>query len=354
MRRNRVLFEILMRNVEPQIIDRKEDATESVEARRLLAKYAQDGPFLGSKIKDRRNDVTVNSRSRREIQRIPAIEAPYNANETSFRRLPRDIRLPSEAELRGLYPQSTGLEIVEGEAHCVDQSALGVDEEPSPISFSMLTPHGWTKDEEFPYLVVLCDLRGMSRDFEDVCANFFERPAHKELMADQRWVVVSPVINLKNNLNVPIEGVVARFCDWVTSTFNVENNRVHLFGKGTGAYAALRTCLEHRDVAISVVALLGRNGSPFRPMDRAQEKVRNLNGVHSLVFVPGLLYKQDYYYKFKLMMDMGRVRPALRNIHFAHVGDHQLYYAINPVEFWNHMQFFRQYNTKMLTPSHND
>jgi hypothetical protein len=346
MRRSLLLLESLVQqNISvPNLLE------DNIEARRFIGTLAQDGPFLGSKVNDRSSEST-DSRRRREIQRVPAIAPPYNANETSFRRLPRDVRIPSEYELRGLYPQSTGLEIFIGEAHCVDQSAASVDEEPAPIRYSMLTPTGWTKDEECPFMVVLSDHRGEVRDFEDVCVNFFERPVHQELMNEQRWVIVSPVVNVKASFKHPNEAVVARFCDWVTATYRVEHNRVHLFGKGSGAYMALRTCLEHRDLAISVVALLGRLGSPYRPMDKTQEKVKNYNGVHSLVFTPGLLFKQDYYYKFKLMMDLAKVRPPIRNIHFADVRDHQIYYAINPVEFWNHMLYFRHYNPKMLLDS---
>lgn len=343
MRRSVVLLEVLVKSS----VSSHQFLDENIEVRKLIGKFSQDGPFLGSKVNDRACEAT-DRRHRRELQRVPAVEAPYVANETSFRRLPRDVRLPVESELRGLYPQSTGLEIFCGEAHCVDQNAFSIDEEPSPISYSMLTPKGWTKEEECPFMVVLSDGFGTSRDFEDVCSNMFERPVHQALMNEQRWVIVSPVINVNKGFQNPVEAVVARFCDWVVSTYRVEHGRVHLFGKGCGAYAALRTCLEQKDVAISVVALLGRNGSPYRPMDRAQVKMKNYNGVHSLVFVPGLLFKQDYYYKFKLMMDLAKVRPPLRNIHFADVKDHQLYYAINPVEFWNHMLYFRQYNTKML------
>lgn len=323
---------------------------DNLEARKFIGALSQDGPFLDSKVNDRECDSNA-KRRRRDIQRVPAVAPPYNAHETSFRRLPRDVRIPAEFELRGLYPQSTGLEIFSGEAHCVDQSALGPDAEPVPIAYSMLTPKGWTKDEECPFMVVLSDHRGERIDFEDVCANFFERPVHQALMNDQRWVIISPEINVKASFQNPNEGVVARFCDWVTETYRVEHSRVHLFGKGTGANLALRVCLEHRDVAISVVALLGRLGSPYRPMDKTQEKVKNYNGVHSLVYTPGLLFKQDYYYKFKLMMDLAKIRPPIRNIHFADVRDHQIYYAINPIEFWNHMLYFRQYNTKMLLDS---
>jgi len=326
------------------------EESDRVETEKLRYLFSQEGPYIGSNMKDSAElQDSTNKRTRRAMVRVPHQEAEYRPNETSFRRLPRDLIIPTEHELRGLYPQATGLELQMGEAHCVDSSALGIDEEAAPISFSMLTPPGWSPDRTYPYMVVLADHRGCSNDFEDVCANFFERPRHRELMLEQEWVVVSPILNMKNNFQIPIEGIVARFCDWITSTFAVEHGRVHLFGKGLGAYCALSTCLEHRDVALSVVGILGRLGSPFRPMDRAQQKIKNFNGVHTLVYVPGLLRKQDYYYKFKFMMDMGRIRPPIRNIHFAEVADHQVYYAINPIEFWNHMKYFRQYNVKMLT-----
>lgn len=319
-----------------------------VEMNKLKHLYSQEGPFIGSKNKDK--DVfSVDFRRRRYVCRVPQPEADYLPNETSFRRLPKNVRLPNEYELRALYPMATNLALIEGKAECVDHSAFDVDEEPAPMSYSMLSPPDWSPDKEFPYLVVLPDHRGLPRDFEDVCANFFERPVHRELMLEQKWVVISPVVNLRHNLQIPVEGIVARFCDWVTSTFTVENNRVHLFGKGAGAYVALRTVLDQKEVAISVTAILGRNGSPFRPMDRPQDRIKNFNGVHSLVFVPGLLRKQDWYYKFKFMSDMGRIRPPLRNIHFADVMDHQVYYAINPYEFWNYMKYFRQYNIKMIS-----
>lgn len=319
-----------------------------VEMNKLKYLYSQDGPFIGSRTKDKEK-FSVDFRRRRYVRRVPQPEADYLPNETSFRRLPKNVRLPNEYELRALYPMATNLKLIEGKAECVDHSAFDVDEDPAPMSYSMLSPPDWSPDEEFPYMIVLPDHRGLPRDFEDVCGNFFERPVHRELMLEQKWVIISPVVNLRHNLQIPVEGIVARFCDWVTTTFKVENNRVHLFGKGAGAYVALRTVLDNKEVAISVTAILGRNGSPFRPLDRPQDRIKNFNGVHSLVFVPGLLRKQDWYYKFKFMVDMGRVRPPLRNIHFADVMDHQVYYAINPYEFWNYMRYFRQYNVKMIS-----
>ncbi|CCD18513.1 hypothetical protein TRVL_09230 [Trypanosoma vivax] len=319
-----------------------------VELNKLKYLFSQEGPYISSKKKDTMS-ASVDLRRRRQIVRVPQPEVEYMPNETSFRRLPKNVQMPNEYELRALYPQSTGLSLVKGAADCVDHNAFEVDADPAPMHFSMITPPNWSKDREFPYMVVLPDHRGVPRDFEDVCANFFERPTHRQLMIDQNWVVISPIINIRHNIQVPVEAVVARFCDWVVENFNVEHDRVHLFGKGNGAYVALRTVMEHKNVAISVTAILGRSGTPFRPLDRPQEKVRNVNGVHTLVFVPGLLRKQDWYYKFKFMMDMARIRPALRNIHFADVRDHQVYYAINPYEFWNYMKYFRQYNIKMLT-----
>lgn len=318
-----------------------------MEMNRLQYFFSQEGPYIGSRKKDAAHH-DVDGRHRRHIVRVPQPEAEYRPNETSFRRLPKDIRIPNEYELRALYPQSTSLGIIEGKADCVDHNAFSPDEDPAPIAYGMIAPEDWSREEEYPYMVVLPDHRGIPRDFEDVCANFFERPVHRQFMLEQRWVILCPVINLRHNFQIPVEGVVARFCDWVTEQFNVEHNKVHLFGKGNGAYVALRTAMEHRDVATSVTAILGRSGTPFRPLDRPQDKVRNLNGVHTLVFVPGLLRKQDWYYKFKFMMDMARIRPALRNIHFADVRDHQIYYAINPYEFWNHMMYFRQHNVKMI------
>lgn len=324
--------------------------TDEVEMRKLVHLFSQDGAFIGATVKDREQHE-VDERQRRRIVRVPQPEVEYRPNETSFRRLPRDVRLPNEYELRALYPMTTSLTLVTGEAHCVDHSAIDIDVEPAPMSYTMLAPPGWCKEKEYPYMVVLPDHRGVPRDFEDVCAHFFERPLHRRLMLEQEWVVLSPVVNLRHNMQIPVEGVVARFCDWVCEEFRVEHNRVHLFGKGNGGYVALRTALEHKHVAISVTALLGRSGSPFRPFQRPQEKVKNYNAVHSLVFVPGLLRKQDWYYKFKLMMDMARVRPPLRNIHVADVLDHQIYYAINPYEFWNYMRYFRHHHMHMITES---
>lgn len=321
-----------------------------IEFHKLHYMYSQEGPFIGSRTKDRVPDE-VSFRKRRHVLRVPQPEVEYRPNETSFRRLPKNYILPNEFELRSLYPMSTNLKIIEGKADCVDHCAFSIDEDPAPMAYSMVAPPDWKPDVEYPYMVVLPDHRGIPRDFEDVCAHFFERQIHRELMLEQKWVIVSPVVNLRHNIQIPVEGVIARFCDWITSSFAVEHGKVHLFGKGNGAYVALRTVLENKDLALSVTAILGRNGTPFRPLDRAQDKIKNYNGVHSLVYVPGLLRKQDWYYKFKFMMDMGRVRPAIRNVHFADVRDHQVYYAINPYEFWNYMRYFRQYNVKMVTES---
>ncbi|KPA74109.1 putative mitochondrial hypothetical protein [Leptomonas pyrrhocoris] len=330
------------------VMNKKE--SELIELHKLQYMYSQDGPFIGSRTKDKKVDQ-VSFRKRRHIVRVPQPEMEYRPNETSFRRLPKHYILPNEFELRVLYPMSTSLKLIEGQADCVDHNAFDVDEDPAPIAYSMIAPPGWKPDVEYPYMVVLPDHRGIPRDFEDVCANFFERSVHREHMIEQQWVIISPVVNLRHNLQVPVEGIVARFCDWVADNFCVEHGKVHLFGKGNGGYVALRTVLENKDLVLSVTAILGRNGSPFRPLDRAQDKVRNYNGVHSLVYVPGLLRKQDWYYKFKFMLDMARIRPPLRNVHFADVRDHQVYYAINPQEFWNYMKYFRQYNMKMLTES---
>lgn len=141
-------------------------------------------------------------------------------------------------------------------------------------------------------------------------------------------MILSPVINLRHNLQVPVEGIVARFLDWVTESFNVEHGKVHLLGNGNGDYVALLTVLEHKDVAVSVTVILGRSGTPFQPLDRPQNRMKNFNRVHSLVLLPGLLLRQDWYYKFKFMLDMGCVPPPpslLGNIHFVDIKDQQVY-----------------------------
>lgn len=97
-----------------------------------------------------------------------------------------------------------------------------------------------------------------------------------------------------------------------------------------------------------MTAILGRVDSPFRPQDWPMKLIDNFNGVHSLVFVPGNLYKINFIYKLKLMLDLARVQPPLRNIHFANVFDHQVYYAINPYELWNHLRYFREVDAKLI------
>jgi hypothetical protein len=74
-------------------------------------------------------------------------------------------------------------------------------------------------------------------------------------MADQGWVIMCPVVNIRHNYQVP---VVARSCDWVGETRNVESGKVHLFGKGNGAYVAVRTVLDYQNVSLSV---MGRPGT---------------------------------------------------------------------------------------------
>ena len=329
-----------------QIIGHEENV--KVEMNKLHYLYTQEGPYLGSRQKDRERHK-VDERRRRDVVRVPQKEMDYMPNETSFRRLPYGTRLPNEFQLRAMYPQSTGLDIVVGDAHCVDASSIDPDEEPMPMTYAMLVPPEYDPKKCYPYMVVIPDGSGFARDFEDVCANLFERPIHRELMLDQEWVIMCPVVNLRHNYQVPVEAVVARFCDWVSETHNVENGRIHLFGKGNGAYVALRTVLDHKDVALSVTAVLGRPGTPFRSHERPQAKAHNYDGVHSLCYVPGLLRKQDWHYKMKLMLDLAKVNPPMRNIHFADVSDHQVYYAINPYEFWAHMKYFRQFNHKQLT-----
>lgn len=319
-----------------------------LEVSKLHAMFSQDGPYLGAKNKDRER-YKVDERRRRDIVRVPQKEMDYVPNETSFRRIPYHIRLPNEFQLRNMYPQSTGLEIIVSQAHCVDASAIDPDEAPMPMTFSMLVPPNYDPKQCYPHMVVIPDGSGFARDFEDVCANLFEQPVHQELMRDQEWVIMCPVVNLKHNYQVPVEAIVARFCDWVAEAHNVENGKVHLFGKGNGAYVALRTVLDHREVALSITAVLGRPGTPFRSHERPQSKAHNYDGVHSLCYVPGLLRKQDWHYKMKLMLDLAKVNPPMRNIHFADVADHQVYYAINPYEFWAHMRYFRQYNLKQIT-----
>lgn len=321
----------------------------ALEMQRLKAGFEQKGAFGGL----HRKDVMVNevdNRKRRVTTSVPFVDPlPRVANETSFRRLPKNYQLPKEAELRALYPMTTGLVLSMGEAHCADANAADIDKEPEPIKYVKLLPKDYDKNRCYPHLVVLADGRGMPIDFEDVCANFFERPMVAQGLKDGEWVVFCPAINVKISWHKPQEAIVARFCDWVVANHNVENGRVHLFGKGYGAFCAVRTCLEHANVALSVVALFGRGGTPYRVQDNARNKIKNLDGVHVLTYTPGLLWKQDWIYKFKYMMDESNNRPAMRNIHYEGVFDHQLYYAVNPTEFWNYLNFFRRYNYTMLT-----
>ena len=321
----------------------------ALEVQRRMARNFQVGPYIGSKEKDRFKEggesKALALRTRREIERVPQYTPPWEGAETSFRRLPPQVRLPNELFLRYTYPLTTGMAIEWKEAPCADLNALNIDDEPLPMKYGAWYPPGYDPTKPHPFMVVLADHRGTERDFEDFCAHFLERPAFMDGLQEQRFVVFSPCISVRHSQVFPMEAVVARFCDWVVANHQVEHGRVHLIGKGLGGYCALRTCVEHKEIALSCVAILGRMAAPFRPMDRPSEKVKNLNGTHVLMYVPGQMRKLDWVYKFKGLCDIAQTRPPCRAIHYAEVRDHQVYYAINPIEFWNYYRYFRQYNS---------
>ena len=326
------------------------DENMAIEFQKFAHRMRQVGPYVASHEKDVVPSPLM-QRDRREIQRVCPYEEPFQALETSFRRIPKDINLPNEYELRFLYPQTTKLPLEYNEAHCADLNALDIHEIPLPIQYGVLYPPNYDATKTYPTMVVLSDGRGLPSDHQDVCANWFERGQVQQGLHEQKWILFFPVISFKNSQLCPCEAVIATFCDWVVANYKCENNRVHLFGKGWGAYAAIRTCIYHKEIAISVTAILGRIGaSPFRLEDRPREKVKNVAGTHVLVYVPGYMFKTDYAYKFKNMMDWGHIKPAARYIHFAEVRDHQIYYAINPYEFWNYMKFFRDYPSNAVQP----
>jgi pimeloyl-ACP methyl ester carboxylesterase len=314
----------------------------SIMLQRAAAKHRQQGPYIGSKMKEM-EEYGVNQRNRREIDRVPQAEPRYEANETSFRRLPKGARLISEHHVRHMYPMMTTLPIQWKVADCVDADALDIyNAQPTGIKYGIIYPENYDETRIYPVMVVLSDARGQEWDFEDVCASLFEREQFIQGLKEQEWIIIGPCINTKHATVMPNEGVVSRFVDWVAATYKCENGRPHLFGKGLGGHLALRTCTYHRDLVISVVAVLGRLASPFRPFDRPQERIRNMTNTHSLVIVPGQTRKLDWMYKWKALMDHAKVYPPTRFIHFAGVMDQQVYYAINPNEFWNYFMYFRR------------
>jgi hypothetical protein len=309
----------------------------------------QVGAYIGSTVAGEQGEGRLGGsgagalslRHRREIERVPPWQPPYEAAETSFRRLPLSARLPSERELRFIYPMRTELPIQWHTADCADFNMVDLDEDAAPIKYGVLYPRNYDARKPHPTMVWLSDHRGLECDFEDSCAHLFERSQHYEGWYERGWVIYAPVISMRHAQLHPQEGVVARFCDWLTANRRVEHGKVHLAGKGYGAFTALRTVLEMRRIAISCTALCGRLAGPFRPLDRPQEKAHNIDGTHVLIYVPGDMRKTEYVYKFKGFCDLARVKPPVRAVHFADVRDHQLYYAVNPIEFWNYQEFFR-------------
>lgn len=128
---------------------------------------------------------SVDFLTRRRVVRVPYPDVEYRRNETSFRRLPKHVRLPTAYELWALYHMTTNLKMIERMADCANHSVSGVNEDFAPMSYSMLAPLNWSPKKEHPYMVVLPGHRSLSRDFEDVCANFFERSLHRQLMTEQ-------------------------------------------------------------------------------------------------------------------------------------------------------------------------
>lgn len=321
----------------------------SIQFQKLAYKYSQEGPYIGSNMKDKPASA-VALRTRREIERVPQFTEQWRGYETSFRRLPKEIKLPNELVLRNMYPMATTLPVEWKIAPCSDGNTGDIDdEEPHGIEYGFLAPSNYDPNREYPTMVCIADHRGTERDFEDMCRHLWERPVFREGLEEQQWVIFAPCIAMRHSVVIPNEAVIARFCDWVTTNFKCEHGKVHLFGKGLGGYAALRAVIEYKQLAISATGILGRLSSPYRPLERPLEKVKNANGTHTLLIVPGGMRKQEYIYKFKNIMDTAHVRPPCRVLHYADVRDHQIYYAINPVEFWNYMLYFRQHNLHAIT-----
>eukprot|EP00760_Papus_ankaliazontas_P002420 PhM_4_TR10993/c0_g1_i1/m.29149 len=321
----------------------------AIEFQKLVHRMGQVGPYLESHRQDEpQHGVAL--RKRRESFSVAPIKPVYQPLETSFRRLPAGAKIPIEGELRCMYPMQTSLQFNVYDADCVHYNFQEHGEDPLPVRYVKMLPPNYNPEKEHPFMVVVPDHRGMEEDFEDVCFHWFERQNVYPGIVEGGWVILCPILNVKHSTTHPVEAVLAHFCDHVTKTYKVEGNRVHLFGKGLGGHLIMRTILDFKDVARSVVALPGRLGAPLRLAERPYEKAVNATGVHTLIYVPGSVFKTDWIYKFKILLESSQVRPPPRFVHFADVRDHQIYYAINPVEFWNYMNYFRTAHHVAATP----
>uniref|UniRef100_A0A7S1Q3D2 Uncharacterized protein n=1 Tax=Neobodo designis TaxID=312471 RepID=A0A7S1Q3D2_NEODS len=314
----------------------------AIAMQRAAAKNRQRGPYVDSKTADI-EPFDVDDRRRRAVDRVPQMEEQYEGNETSFRRLPRGFKIPEEYHLRHMYPMMTRMKLVWEMADCVDGDARDIYERnANGIKHGIIYPPDFDESKTYPVMVALSDARGMEYDVEDLCANFFERDEFLKGLQEQQWIILFPCINSKQSQGFPMEAVVARFCDWASARYNCEHGKPHLFGRGLGGHLALRTTTYHKAIAMSVIAIVGRLAAPFRPLERPQKLIHNMEGTHSLVIVPGQTRKVDWMYKWKALMDLNYIRPPTRFIHFAEVMDAQVVYAINPIEFLNYLLYFRR------------
>ena len=165
-------------------------------------KKSQVGPYIGSTPETEERDGKTNKylslRTRREIERVPQWEPPFEASETSFRRLPPSVRLPSERQLRYCYPMHTSLPIQWKAADCADFSMNEVDADPAPMQYGVLYPRNYDPKKPHPTMVWVSDHRGEPCDFEDSCAHLFERGPHYEGWYEKGWVIYSPVISVRH------------------------------------------------------------------------------------------------------------------------------------------------------------
>eukprot|EP00759_Apiculatamorpha_spiralis_P002981 PhF_6_TR11330/c0_g1_i1/m.18301 len=320
-----------------------------LEYQKYVHSVSQVGPWIDSKHREEVKHA-VSTRKRRENNSVKPLIQPYIPMETSFRRLPKDALIPTESELRCLYPMKTDLVLTEHEATGISKGNIVHPEKaPKPLTYFMHKPPNYDPNREHPFIVVLPDFRGLESDIGDVMFHWFQRPAVYQGLVEGGYVLVCPIVNIKHSIACAVESVVAHFCDWICKTYKVEGGRCHLFGKGLGGHLAMRTCFENTNVARSIVALPGRLSVPFRMAERPYEKAMNMMGVHSLIYQPGGIFKVEYTYKWKALLESAEVKPAPRVVHFADVRDHQIYYAINPNEYWNYMAYFR--NSQAVSPT---